>query len=263
MQTTIGAKRITQLASAIIRAGGTVTFDTAMVMLRATKQATSRTLAWLVRADMLQKIRIPGGAHVWMSTRSLVRTFSPNERPAVYKLSRAADRWAPGATFEHDQLALRVLFSLAPPSCLVTEHEIRTSGTWRNRVPDGVLWVRDRSSGCNKLLELEVETSRKTGALWRPDGSQGGWAKLAERVFRVSHNWPGGGQQTALGMTTGSLLVAPQRYLDSIEKKIIEVHLSRAKDGTIGDPASPDPTIWYYSELSADGSIGPCLLAHC
>ncbi|HLI17170.1 MAG TPA: DUF4391 domain-containing protein [Rhodanobacteraceae bacterium] len=41
-------------------------------MLREIKQATSRTLAWLVRADMLQKIRIPGGAHVWMSTRSLV-----------------------------------------------------------------------------------------------------------------------------------------------------------------------------------------------
>lgn len=159
-------------------------------------------------------------------------------------------------TFGHDQLALRVLFSFAAPWGLLTEHEIRTSGAWINRVPDGVLRLYDES-GRDQLFELEVETSRKTGALWRPGGSQGGWAKLADRVFRVSHNWPGGGQQTVLGMTTGTLLVAPRRYLDSIQKKIIEVHLRRANDDLIGDPDAPEKTTWLYSELSADGIIGP------
>src|SRR6185312_13508865 len=101
MRETIGGHRIILLASCIIRAGGVVTFGTAMAMLQASKQATSRALDWLVNAGMLRKVRIPGGSHVWMSERELVRTLGlPDEKPAVYCLSRKSDgRWTPGPTF--------------------------------------------------------------------------------------------------------------------------------------------------------------------
>lgn len=198
MAQTIGEQRIQKLAVAIARSGGVVTFPTAIAILRENKQATSRALEWLVESGMLRKIGIPGGCHVWLSERALVRTFAPSETPAVYKLSRFSDRWTPGATFNHDQLALRVLFSLAEPEDMLTEHEIRSSGTWRGRIPDGVLRYSDDFFG-QVVLELEIETSKKTGAINRTNGTRGGWAKLAERVFRVSHNWVGGPLQMRRG----------------------------------------------------------------
>ena len=257
MTQTIGNQRITRLAVAIARAGGVVTFPTAMAAVRENKQATSRALEWLVNAGMLRKIRLPGGSHAWMSERALVRTFAPNETPAVYKLSRFADRWTPGATFNHDQLALRVLFSLAEPEGMLTEHEIRSSGTWRGRIPDGVLRYSDDFLG-HVVLELEIETSKKTGAINRPNGTRGGWAKLAERVFRVSHNWVGGPQETSLGLSSGTLIVAPPNYLESILKKISEVERSM-RDGDDGGESTQALGSLYTIKLEPDGSLGPVM----
>lgn len=263
MQPTIGEQRINRLAMAIVRGGGVVTFPTAMAMLNESKQATSRTLDWFVRAGMLRKIRIPGGSQVWMSERALVREFDPDETPAVYRLSRNADRWVPGATFRHDQLALRVLFSLAAPCDLLTEHEIRVAGNWRNRIPDGVLCL----SGARRLdgseppahaavAELEVETSRKTGAIYRPNGTQGGWAKLAERLYRVVHNWPEGRQRTSLGWTECTLVVASLPHAEAIDKKVQEVHRYFQGKDQEGDDGDCEATQWYYAELLPDGTVG-------
>lgn len=255
MAQTIGEQRIQKLAVAIARSGGVVTFPTAMAMLRENKQATSRALEWLVESGMLRKIGIPGGSHVWLSERALVRTFAPNETPAVYKLSRFSDKWTPGATFNHDQLALRVLFSLAEPEDMLTEHEIRSSGTWRGRIPDGVLRYSDEFFG-QVVLELEIETSKKTGAINRTNGTRGGWAKLAERVFRVSHNWVGGPQATSLGLSSGTLIVAPPNYLESILKKISEIERSMLG----GDDRSESTKVLgslYTIKLEPDGSLGP------
>lgn len=246
-----GKTRITKLATAILRAGGVVTFETAMAMLGENKQATSRTLKWLVEAGMLRKIRTPGAGHVWMSERPLVRTFDSKEKPAVYKLSRHTDRWVPGPTFDHDQLALRVLFSLAEPWDLLTEHEIRSIGTWNGRVPDGVMRLGTNHQSKPVIVELEVETSRKTGALYRPNGTQGGWAKLAERLYSLSHNWIGGREPTSLGMTEQTLIVAPRNYAVAIVKKICELHQSNLNH------EGPIETCWHYVELMPDGTLGP------
>ena len=252
----IGRQRITRLATAILRGGGVVAFPTAMAMLRENKQATSRTLEWLVKAGMLRKIRVPGGSHVWMSERTLVRTYDPNEKPAVYKLSRQADRWTPGPTFDHDQLALRVLFSLAEPWDLLTEHEIRRTGRWEGRVPDGVLRLTDSFLRCEILAELEVETSRKTGAVYRPNGTQGGWAKLAEKLYRVCHDWIGGRQSTSLGMTDATLIVASRAHADAIRKKIAEVDRCLQSPEEKYVERDKEATLWYYAELLADGTVG-------
>lgn len=257
MKDTVGGQRITRLAMAIVRAGGVVTFPTAMAMLNDTKQATSRTLDWLVHAGMLKKVRIPGGSQVWMSERALVREFNPDETPAVYRLSRCADRWVPGPTFRHDQIALRVLFSLAVPCDMITEHEIRKAGQWRGRVPDGVLMLSHPGDGNRRVVaELEVELSRKSGALLRPDGHSGGWAKLANRIYRVVHNWPEGRQQTALGRTECTLVVASLAHAASIDKKVREVH-SAFSGQEDPDSEATQSTNWYYAELHEDDTIGP------
>jgi len=278
MSETIGKTRITKLGEAIVRAGGIVSFETAMAMLGENKQATWRALEWLVKAGMLRKIRTPGGCHVWMSERTLVRTFNPKEKPAVNKLSRkkerrrkgrsgtdraavvnelshTKERWVPGPTFEHDQLALRVLFSLAESSDLLTEHEIRSAGTWRGRIPDGVLRLTDDFTRREVLAELEVETSRKTGAISRPSGTQGGGAKLADRLYRVCHNWFDGPQSTKLGRTDTTLIVAPPAHVSAIRKKIAEVERGyQAREPEHVD-RPPGGTIWYYSELLGDGTF--------
>lgn len=255
MTEAVGDQRITKLAIATAKAGGVVTFPTAMAILRENKQATSRALAWLVKAGMLRKTRTPGGGYVWMSERALVRTFAPDEKPAVYRLSRCADRWVPGPTFDHDQLALRVLFTLAPFDGLLTEHEIRSTGTWRGRIPDGVLWYSDDFFG-QSLLELEIETSKKTGAFNRQNGTQGGWAKLAERVVRVSHNWIGGRQETCLGSPSGTLIVAPSNHLQSILKKIGEVEQSMLGGDDCGESAQSSGNL-YTITLESNGALGP------
>jgi hypothetical protein len=252
MKQKVGEERITRLGVAILRGGGVVTFPTAMTMLGETKQATSRTLDWAVKAGMLRKIPIPGGSHVWMSERALVREFDAEETPAVYKLSRQSDRWVPGPTFRHDQLALRVLFSLADPTDLLTEHEIRAAGCWKNRVPDGVIRMMLPGRQEPSVVELEVETSRKTGAAFKANGAMGGWAKLANRLFQVAHDWFGARQETVLGFTEATLIVASRSHLSSIAKKIQEFHVAEQRSGT-----NVDSTTWYAAELRPDGDIGP------
>lgn len=253
MSESIGKFRITKLASAILRAGGIVSFETAMSMLGENKQATWRALEWLVKADMLRKIRIPGGCHVWMSERTLVHTFNPKERPAVNKLSRNKERWVPGPTFDHDQLALRVLFSLAEPWDFLTEHEIRVAGNWMGRVPDGVLRIKhEHFPESDVVMELEIERSRKTGALFRQNGvrGDGGWAKLVDRLYRLSHNCIDGRQMTSLGMTEQMLVVAPESHAKSIFKKVVELHsINEQYEG-------PGPTNWCYAKLLSDGAVG-------
>lgn len=249
-----GEARINRLAAAILRSGGVVTFPVAMAMLHEDKQTTSRTLDWLVKAGSLRRIQIPGGSNVWMSERSLVRSFNSGESPAVYKLSRTARWWVPGPTFRHDQLALRVLFSLAEPEDVLTEHEIRRSGTWRGRVPDGVVRLMLPGLARPVAAVLEIETSRKTGSVCKAQGEVGGWARLAIHLHRVAHDLLGSRQQTVLGTTETTLVVASPSHLGSIAKKVEEVAQQHPdQDGVTS-------TLWYAAELYPDGDIGVVML---
>jgi hypothetical protein len=101
---------------------------------------------------------------------------------------------------------------------------------------------------------LEIETSRKTGSICKPNGEVGGWAKLAVHLHRIAHDLFGSRQETVLGTTATTLVVASPSHLGSISKKVEEVVQQHpAQDGFT-------TTLWYAAELHPSGNIGPVML---
>src|SRR5690348_15753296 len=125
-----GMPAVNALAKAMSDAGQPITFGNAQAIIRANKSKTSRALKQLVDTGSVVKARIAGTIeHVWGNTPSFMK--------AVAKSVNGT--WVPPPEFEHDQLALLVMYSLAESGYVLPERLVLNLWPKASRAPDGLV----------------------------------------------------------------------------------------------------------------------------
>lgn len=219
-----GAERLSYVCECISKTSGLLTTPLLAEMLHSSSRPiVSRLGGRLESAGVLQRVRRNGTREIVLATTA---SFGRSHlaAPGTRFLRKGAQVWEPNVEFIHDQLALRVLFSLAPPSHFLTEAELDRRGVPFVRPPDGVLALRlgDREV----IVALEVETSRKTGR-------QGGWAALAQSILDICIDKGLSRANTPIGRIQGTLVASTMPFGRAIANRMSQLWME------LGEGAPP------------------------
>lgn len=222
------------LAKAMSAAGLPIKFEVAQAIIQANKSRTSRVLKQLVDTGSVVKARLIGTTeHVWGGTPDFTKAIARSVNGT----------WVPPPEFEHDQLALQVMYSLAEkPDNVIPERMLANFWPKGARPPDGLVGLPSL-----KLAAVEVERSKKTG---RVNGFERLAHSIVARMYSTDDSAPVLEQfledKDDPLKVVETLLVAPRGYALSIARRV-----TRILDG-YGDM---EARYWYYVELGANGKL--------